>query len=753
MFKKAQPVYPKPYIDSLNITVLFAIDFIKKDNVNLSITGESEYQVYLNGNLIHYGPAKAAHNYHRVDNIKLTNLKDNNRLVILLASYRTNTFDRVNQSPFIQYELVSNNEIIDYSSIESVCYLYEPRIQKVTRFSYQRAFSESYNNKINNDIFYFSNEIKFKKLELSINKYGTLLNRNVHYPKLDKVDFDLSEKDELFIDPSKKIYEDRYMFNKGLVIFDKEDWEVDPNKLVSQFNYKKISSIDSLLEENQSLAFSHKVSLTGFVDINVEVLEDCEIYIYFDEMKKDGDIIDFDFYRNTTHNIISYQLKKGIYQLTGFAPYTAKYIRVSNLKGKVRVNELSLILLENPDSHNLKYNFENEKLQNIFEAARNTFASNAVDILTDCPSRERAGWLCDSYFSGRSERLFTGLNIVETNFLENYSLYQYHGDVPKDMIPMCYPADFFNNEMFIPNWAMFYVIELESYFSRENNEQLKANSMKNIKDLLRYFEKYENEYGFLENLEGWIMVEWSHANDDESIKGVNIPSNALYSAFLLSAGHILGDTNLIKKSEKINNLIKKLAYDGEFFVDNLIRDNNGKLIRNNRIGETTFYYLFNFDVISKDEYPKLFEIMVNDFGPNRDLNKVYPHIYKSNVFIGDYLRLEILLKNHLYDKVLEETVDYFYQMAVSTGTLWEHDSTFASLNHGFASYAANIIFEALTGIYKIDYLNKKIYVRKAINDERFSFKVPLGDSTYLIVEKGEDLLIRIDGNGYQIINN
>ena len=162
MFKKAQPVYPKPYIDSLNITVLFAIDFIKKDNVNLSITGESEYQVYLNGNLIHYGPAKAAHNYHRVDNIKLTNLKNNNRLVILLASYRTNTFDRINQSPFIQYELVSNNEIIDYSSIESGCYLYEPRIQKVTRFSYQRAFSESYNNKINNDIFCFSNEIKFK---------------------------------------------------------------------------------------------------------------------------------------------------------------------------------------------------------------------------------------------------------------------------------------------------------------------------------------------------------------------------------------------------------------------------------------------------------------------------------------------------------------------------------------------------------------------------------------------------------------
>ncbi len=33
-------------------------------------------------------------------------------------------------------------------------------------------------------------------------------------------------------------------------------------------------------------------------------------------------------------------------------------------------------------------------------------------------------------------------------------------------------------------------------------------------------------------------------------------------------------------------------------------------------------------------------------------------------------------------------------MAELTGTLWEHKNTFASCNHGFASYVAVLIYEA-----------------------------------------------------------
>ena len=38
-----------------------------------------------------------------------------------------------------------------------------------------------------------------------------------------------------------------------------------------------------------------------------------------------------------------------------------------------------------------------------YSGAIRTFAHNAVDLYSDCPSRERAGWLCDSYFSAKTE--------------------------------------------------------------------------------------------------------------------------------------------------------------------------------------------------------------------------------------------------------------------------------------------------------------------------------------------------------------
>ena len=43
----------------------------------------------------------------------------------------------------------------------------------------------------------------------------------------------------------------------------------------------------------------------------------------------------------------------------------------------------------------------NEKLQKIAAAAVESYRQNAVDLFTDCPSRERAGWLCDSFFTGQ----------------------------------------------------------------------------------------------------------------------------------------------------------------------------------------------------------------------------------------------------------------------------------------------------------------------------------------------------------------
>ena len=71
----------------------------------------------------------------------------------------------------------------------------------------------------------------------------------------------------------------------------------------------------------------------------------------------------------------------------------------------------------------------------------------------DCPSRERAGWLCDSFFTSRTEYALTGRSTVEHAFLDNFLMPERFEFLPDGMLPMCYPADH-NDRTFIPNWAI-----------------------------------------------------------------------------------------------------------------------------------------------------------------------------------------------------------------------------------------------------------------------------------------------------------
>jgi alpha-L-rhamnosidase len=68
-FKSAKPIWPATLETEKNLLVGFRVTFDKpKDNqVILKLTASTLYRVYLNGEFIGHGPARAAHGYYRVD--------------------------------------------------------------------------------------------------------------------------------------------------------------------------------------------------------------------------------------------------------------------------------------------------------------------------------------------------------------------------------------------------------------------------------------------------------------------------------------------------------------------------------------------------------------------------------------------------------------------------------------------------------------------------------------------------------------
>ena len=109
------------------------------------------------------------------------------------------------------------------------------------------------------------------------------------------------------------------------------------------------------------------------------------------------------------------------------------------------------------------------------------------------PFRERGGWLCDSYFTSAVERILTGESILEHAFLENFILEDKFAYLPEGMLPMCYPADH-NNGNYIPNWGMWFVIELERYVRNTGDRNFAMRAKKAVDGLVDFFASYENEY-------------------------------------------------------------------------------------------------------------------------------------------------------------------------------------------------------------------------------------------------------------------
>ena len=104
------------------------------------------------------------------------------------------------------------------------------------------------------------------------------------------------------------------------------------------------------------------------------------------------------------------------------------------------------------------------------------------------------------------------------------------------------------------------------------------------------------------------------------------------------------------------------------------------------VTETCQYYAFFFETATPETYPELWKTLLEDFGPGRVEKGLWKAIYPSNAFIGYYLRLELLSRAELGELLLENIEGFFGYMAARTGTLWEHNDTSASCNHGFASH-------------------------------------------------------------------
>ena len=690
-FQKAVPVWAAGRESEMNVTCRFTAS-VKAGKTLLRMAGSTVYRVFVNGKIAAYGPARGPKFWFRVDELDLTTAltKEENLVLFEVAGYNINNYYLLDQPSFFQCEIMQNNEIVAWTAPEGgmPCDIVTERVQKVQKYSFQRAFTESWRlGKAYADSFFTMTPGRTVLAETEEKQF---LPRRVPFATLavlpaaeivgcgsftrDGRDSKFRDRSLVGISKEQKGYpaaelEDTLSDDAGHIVYACEDCE---RRALSAGEPLTVAS-----GRFETVKFNS--NLTGFIGMHVHAEQTVTLTLLFDELFN-GDV---NYLRMGCCNVLRFVLKAGDYDILSMEPYTMQYLKVLAEGSDAVVSGIHLIEYAAPDTNFVSYESENKKFEKIWEAAVQTYRQNAVDLYTDCPCRERAGWLCDSFWTARTEYALTGKSVIEKNFLENFLIPDEFECLPKGMFPMCYPSDHYNGN-YIPNWAMWLVMELREYLDRSGDREMIDDFQEKIYDLFRFLDTFLNEDGLLEKLEEWVFVEWSKAN--ELVQDVNFPSNMLYAACKQAAGEMYGDDELIEQAEKMRETIRRLSYNGKFFTDNMVRNEQGVLVNPGEQTEVCQYYAFYLGTATPELYPELWNTLVYDFGPYRKENNKYPEVYFANAFIGNYLRLDMMAKNGNMKEVLDNIEGYFYNMALTTGTLWENDSTVASLDHGFASH-------------------------------------------------------------------
>ena len=693
MFLKAKPVYPAGISDLMNNGIAFAAVVPAAKEAVLTVTGASDYLIYVNGSFLHHGPARTCPGKFRVDVLPLGDrlTGEKNAVVIRLITPRANSYSTLDQPGFLQAEVRAGDSVLAATGCgDGFFAVFQPdHVRKTPRYSFQRTFCECFHMTPETEAFYSDpGSSSFPRLPLTVLPEKTLIPRDLFYPVFEKKTAVRVLRTGSVLPGEKTAMPPKREFFPGPVFRCFTLEELEENPVTDLLSLRQIP--DETPAFTDPLSFTMKKDtfvlldmgqeLTGMITLEITAKEDAKVILSFDEVLREGMIQPL---RLDSDAVVSMTLKKGTYRCRTTYAYSFRYLAILT-DGEIGVKDPGLDRVGFPEITKKLASSDPGELE-IYAAAVETFRQNTYDIYMDCPSRERAGWLCDSFFTSRTEYALTGKSVVERAFLDNFILADSFPGLPEGMLPMCYPSDHTDGN-FIPNWAMWYVLELAGYEKRSGDRALIDRAKDKVLALCRFFERYENGDGLLECLPAWVFVEWSMANN--LVQDVNYPSNALYAGMLDAVSALYGIGKYAEKASKIRKYIRENTLVNGFFCDNSTYQPDGTLALSGKCTEVCQYYMFFFGVASEETHPELWNTLVTEFGPDRREKGLHPEIYPANAFIGNYLRLELLHTHGRNEQLLAETKGYFLYMAERTRTLWENDTDFASCNHGFASHAA-----------------------------------------------------------------
>jgi len=701
-FRSAKPIWPKGRETEMNLwggfrAVIDAPTSARK--VVLRVTAAYLYRAWLNGEFVGYGPARGPRGFYRVDEWDITKklAPGKNLVAIEAVGYNCFSYYLLNQPSACQAEVVADDRVLASTAGEGTRFaakILDYRVQKVER-RVPRTFVEAYRMRRGWDAWLRDRAAAWPGVETTVQAEKRYLPRGVLYPEFSiRVPVQVVDRGQLERgEPKLPKYEIPKLPWNGWP--EKELWEITSQEMAhwgrksSQRSKEAIGNPPIALGAREYVTVDFGGSYAGFIGVTARSTAPTRLVITdVPEMPP-----------------ISYELAAGEYRLENMEPHSIARLTFMCLRGGCSLHDIYVREYAHPETRAASFHCSNEHVNKRYRDALVMFRQCAVDIVMDCATRERVGWLGDSYCTARVANVLTGTTLVERNFLENFALAKRFGpELPKGMLPCCYPGG--GESHFIHSWAMWFVDELEEYLARSGDRPLVDALRPRVLGLLGFFKQYENSDGLLEKLPGWVLIDFSKA--DYLTNDVNYPTNMHYAGIHDTMARLYGLPELAAKAARLRETIRRQSFEGQFFVDNAIR-RNGKLERTRNRTEACQTFAFFFKVADRRKDAELWRKLRDEFGPCRDAKKTYPDISKLGGFISGPMRLDLLSDAGCGPQIFKDVSNpkVFEQLGPDGQQIGADYSTWA----GFTSILVHAIYRDILGIRRVDTVHKRIEIR------------------------------------------
>lgn len=741
IFSKAKQIFIKGMEEKPNTFAYFSKTFDAGDNeeaVTLLISAHVFYRAYVNGRFVSHGPAPAPYGYLRVDRIDISPFvkQGENRLAVEVMGYVPK----------------ENN----YATLETSCLCAEirqgGRILAATDCTWEGAVSKE--KVIQTETLSFGRRVPQEWYRLQEGYDGwrregisggagcresgrpcRFLERGVPLPEfriddrpvftmvssLEKAAYDGPQKDwwesEIYYETIGTESPARPSAECAALKDTVYDGEIniadnyDRQGLITLKKYKAKAGLD----------FSFDEAETGFLGMEFETAGPVTIDILFNDYLTDEGCVPAK--ADSVNRVIRVRSQGGTCSFEAFEAHYLKYVKLIVDKGECfKLKKLYLRSYRHPDQYRAGFCCEDDLLNRIYQSSKKTLLTNSLGFFMDSPERERAGWAGDSYWTGRAAQVLLSDVQIERTMLEDFLLAE-PGKMMDHSFPSCCCGGARQEELMMPTWNMFVLLELTDYYKRTKDEELKDRYQYRVYGWFKAAAKYENELGLLENLPGSMFLDWSASNKEDYNSPVSTAANAFYAFLLKRAGEMYGEAAYIEKSERICSVLRK-SYEGlvqtkhevftmyPYMADSMYVE-GGELREKDYYSEAAQYYYFRSGLLNRKLAPDLARCLLNQLGPRPSKMRGTAHLSVGNagIFFGYMLRFEVLSQLGEYEQ-LKKDISYLgnYMISRDPHTFWETLSGEDSRNHGFGAHFGVVLVRDFLGIEIPDRIGKTVKI-------------------------------------------